>query len=110
MPDKVAKTRSCSLLRLVEGVAKPSQHPGAAGVGGLLRGGQEGEDCPEETSCCRLAAVSGGSPQRQLGAEDGVDKPLPQSSLRLRGLVMALEDSTRVSGGNNGSCIVLKGG
>jgi hypothetical protein len=54
--------------------------------------------------------VSGSSPKCQLGAEDGVDKPLPRSSLRPRGLVMALQDSTRVGGSNNGSCIMLKGG
>ncbi len=36
--DQVAKTRSSSLLRLVEGVAKPSQHSWAASVGGLLSG------------------------------------------------------------------------
>ncbi len=37
-------------------------------------------------------------------------KPLPQSSLRSRGLVMALEDGARVGGCNNGRCIVLKCG
>jgi hypothetical protein len=52
---------------------------GAASVGGLLRGGQEAEDCPEATGGGRLAAVSGSSPKCQLGAEDSVDKPLPRS-------------------------------
>jgi hypothetical protein len=54
--------------------------------------------------------VSGSSPKCQLGAEDGVEEPFPQSSLRQRGLVMALEDSARVGGSDNGSCIMLKGG
>jgi hypothetical protein len=41
-------------------------------------------------------------------AEHGVDRPLPGSSLRPRGLVMALEDEARVSDSNNGRSIVLK--
>jgi hypothetical protein len=53
--------------------------------------------------------VSGSSPKSQLGAEHGVDEPLPRSSLRPTGLVMALEDGARVGGGNNGRFIVLKG-
>jgi hypothetical protein len=54
--------------------------------------------------------MSGSSPKRELGAEHNVDKPLPRSSPRPRGLVMALEDGARVGGGNNGRGILLKGG
>jgi hypothetical protein len=84
--DKVAKTRSCSLLRLVEGAAKPSQHSGAAFVGGLLRGGQEAklgrlprsdrrrpagsrERQQSETPARRRTASTSRSPDRRLGSE-----------------------------------------
>ncbi len=101
---------SGSLLWLVEQAAKQSQHSRAASVGGLLSWGQGAEGCPEATGGCRLAVVSCSSPKCQLGLEHCVDEPLPQSSLRQRGHVMALEDGARVGGGNNGCCIVLEGG
>ena len=107
--NKVTETRSCSLLRFVEWAAKPSQHAWATRVGGLLCGSQEAEYCPEAAGGGRLAAMSCSSSKRQLGAEHSVDEPLPRSSLRPGGLVMALEHCTRVCGCNNGRCIVLKG-
>ncbi len=82
----------------------------AARAGGLLRGGQEAEDCPEAAGGSWLAAMRCCCSKHQLGAEHSVDEPLTLSSLRPKGLVMALEDCARVGGSNNGLCIVLKGG
>jgi hypothetical protein len=100
--NEVTETHGGNLLQFVEWAAKPSPHAWAARVGGLLSGGQEAEDRPEATGSSQLAAMSCHSLKRQLCAQHSVDKPLPRSSLRLRGLVMALEDGARVGDCNNG--------
>jgi hypothetical protein len=45
----------------------------APSMGGLLRGSQEAEDCPEATGGGRLAAVSGSSPTAIMFIQRGTE-------------------------------------